>query len=122
MTTEHDVLGDLEAALKVTPSPGFEARVRARVGHESIGVPRWTWSVGVAVAATLVLAVMLVPERRERVVRVAMSWARTRNKTRRVGLSRLLTSTARYQPIRTSCARPAASLRSVLLSWSERAA
>ena len=63
MTTERDVLRDLGAALDVSPSPGFEASVRERVRQQSFSVPRWTWSVGAAVAATVVLAVMLVPER-----------------------------------------------------------
>ena len=63
MTTEHDLLRELDAALDVSPSPDFEARVRERVGMTSIGVPRWTWPVGVAVAAAVVLAVMLAPGR-----------------------------------------------------------
>ena len=64
MTTERDALEDLEAALDVSPSPNFEARVRERVKTTAIvGVPRWTWPAGVAVAATVVLAVMLVPGR-----------------------------------------------------------
>jgi hypothetical protein len=63
MTTEHDVLRELEAALDVSPSPDFEARVRERVKRQSMGVSRWAWPAGVAVAATAVLAVMLVPGR-----------------------------------------------------------
>jgi hypothetical protein len=63
MTTERDVLRELEAALDVSPSPDFVARVRERVKTQSMGVPRWTWPAGVAVAATVVLAVMLVPSR-----------------------------------------------------------
>ena len=63
MTTERDVLRELEAALDVSPSPQFEARVRERVRATSRGVPPWTWPAAVAVAATVVLAVMLVPSR-----------------------------------------------------------
>jgi hypothetical protein len=63
MTTEHDVLRDLEAALDVSPSPDFEARVRNRVRTTSIGASRWTWPAIAGVAATVVLAVMLVPHR-----------------------------------------------------------
>ena len=63
MTTERDLLRDLEAALDVSPSPDFEARVRERVRAESMGVSRWTWPTIVAVAATLVLAVMVVHSR-----------------------------------------------------------
>ncbi len=63
MTTERDVLRELEAALDVSPSPDFEARVRERVRTTSIGLPRWTWPAIAGVAATVVLAVMLVPGR-----------------------------------------------------------
>ena len=63
MTTERDLLRELEAAIDVSPSPDFEARVRERVRTTSIGAPRWTWPAGVAVAATVVLVVMLVPGR-----------------------------------------------------------
>lgn len=70
MTTERDVLRDLERALDIAPSPGFEARVRARVGREPRRVARWTWVLtGAAIAATVVLAVMLVPERHLQVQR-----------------------------------------------------
>jgi hypothetical protein len=64
MTRERDVLRELETALDVTPSANFEARVRERVQAQSIRSPRWTWPAAVAVAATVVLAVMLVPDRR----------------------------------------------------------
>ena len=67
MTTERDLLRDLEAALDVSPSPDFEARVRERVRAHAMGVPRWTWQAGVAVAATVVLAVMLVSGRQSAV-------------------------------------------------------
>jgi hypothetical protein len=63
MTTDDDVLRELETALNVSPSPGFEARVRERVRQRSFAVPRWRWTVGLAAAATVVLAVMLVPGR-----------------------------------------------------------
>ena len=63
MTTERDLLRDLEAALDVSPSPDFEARVRERVTAQAMAVPRWTWPTGVAVAATVVLAVMFVSGR-----------------------------------------------------------
>ncbi len=63
MTTERDLLRDLEAALDVSPSSDFEARVRERVRGHAMAVPRWTWPAGVAVAATVVLAVMLVSGR-----------------------------------------------------------
>ena len=70
MTNERELLRELEAALDVSPSPDFEARVRERVRKEWIAVPRWTWTVGLAAAATVVLAVMLVPGRQHEVVRV----------------------------------------------------
>lgn len=63
MTTEHNALRELEAALDVSPSPDFEARVRERVRTTSIGLPRWTWPAIAGVAATVVLAVMLGPGR-----------------------------------------------------------
>ena len=63
MTTERNALRELEAALDVSPSPDFEARVRERVRTTSIGLPRWTWPAIAGVAATVVLAVMLGPGR-----------------------------------------------------------
>jgi hypothetical protein len=59
--TERDVLRELEAALTVSPSSGFEARVRERIRTQSMRAPTWTWTVGASVAATLLLAMMLVP-------------------------------------------------------------
>ena len=70
MMTERDVLQELEAALDVSPSPDFEARVRERITQQSFAMPRWAWTAGLAAAATIVLAVMLVPERPEEVVPV----------------------------------------------------
>ena len=63
MTIERDLLRKVEAAIDVSPSPDFEARVRELVRTTSIGAPRWTWPAGVALAATVVVAVMLVPGR-----------------------------------------------------------
>jgi hypothetical protein len=63
MTTERDLLRELESALDVSPSTGFEAKVRERVRTQSMGAPRWTWTAAVAVAATVVIAVMIVPTR-----------------------------------------------------------
>jgi hypothetical protein len=70
MTTERDVLRELEAALDVVPSPAFEARVRERVRTTSMGGSRWAWPAGVTVAATIVLALILVPNRQAAPTRV----------------------------------------------------
>jgi hypothetical protein len=70
MTNERDLLQELEEALDVSPSQDFEARVRERVRTTSIGVPRWTWPAGIAAAATVVLAVMLVPNRQQAPARI----------------------------------------------------
>jgi hypothetical protein len=70
MTMERDVLRDVEAALDISPSAGFEARVHERVRTQSMRAPRWMWAAGVAVAATVVVAVMLVPDQQRAVSRV----------------------------------------------------
>jgi hypothetical protein len=62
MTIEREFLRELEAALNVSPSSNFEAQVRERVRTQSMRARSWTWTVGTAVAASLLLAVMLVPE------------------------------------------------------------
>ena len=63
MMTERDVLREIESALDVSPSHGFEARVREQGPKQAMHAPRWTLPAVVALAATLVLAVMLVPHR-----------------------------------------------------------
>ena len=70
MMTERDVLREIESALDVSPSRGFEARVREQVRKQSMHGPRWTLPAAVAVAATVVLAVMLVPHRQTPASRV----------------------------------------------------
>ena len=67
MTSERDLLRELEAALDVSPSPHFEARVRERVRMQSMRASQWTWAAGVAVTATVVVALVLLPGRLETV-------------------------------------------------------
>ena len=70
MLTERDVLQQLEAALDVSPSPDFEARVREQVTRQAIRATGWMWPTAAAVVATAVLAVVLAPHREETSVRV----------------------------------------------------
>jgi hypothetical protein len=58
MTVNHDdPLTQLEAALDVTPSRGFEAEVRRRVSQERFETPVRLWLTGAAVVTTLALVI-----------------------------------------------------------------
>ena len=63
MTNDRELLRELEAAIDVSPSPDFEARVRARVRTMSVGAPPLRWPAAVVVAVTVALAAILTPSR-----------------------------------------------------------
>lgn len=66
MSGEHEFERELKAALSVSPSPGFEARVLQRVGEEPVRLrlpsarANWRTAGLLALAATLLIAVALI--------------------------------------------------------------
>jgi hypothetical protein len=74
-----DVLKDLEAALAVTPSPGFADGVRARIRGESARTRTWpAWTMAaLAAAAAIVVAFVAWPRREAAPAAVAVTASRS---------------------------------------------
>lgn len=59
MSAADEALRVLRVELSVAPSPGFQARVRARIAQRRKPAARWGWLVPAAAAAVLLIGVIV---------------------------------------------------------------